>query len=111
MYVFIYVFHASWLNDTDLKFSTHTTLDHILKWGLVFFEKVNLTAAHLEKLPRHVDFPHVSSIALFFFWSIAQEPSVSQLGKENFEVKVAVEVYLIGWFLKIMFKWKFSCIN
>ena len=34
----------------DLKFGTQTPLDHIF-----FF----------EKLPRHVDFPHISSIALF----------------------------------------------
>ena len=32
-----------------------------------FFEKVTLRAVSLEKLLRHVDFPHISEIALFIF--------------------------------------------
>ena len=31
-----------------------------------YFEEIPVTAASLEKLPCHVDFPHISSSALFF---------------------------------------------
>ena len=48
---------------TDLKFGTHTPLEIIYFFS--FFEKVTLRAASLEKLPRHVDFPLISSIGLF----------------------------------------------
>ena len=34
---------------------------------VVWFEKVTPSAARLEKLPCHVDFPHISSIALFVY--------------------------------------------
>ena len=52
-------------NDTDLKLGTHPLLDLIQKWFFFFcfFEKVTLRAASLEKLPCHVDFPHISSIS------------------------------------------------
>ena len=36
-----------------------------LKTVFFFFEKITMKAACLEKLPCHVDFPHISSIALF----------------------------------------------
>ena len=51
--------------DTDLKFGTNTAIDLILKRVFLFFDQIPVTAASLEKLPCHVDFPHISSIALF----------------------------------------------
>ena len=50
---------------TDLKFGTHTPrLDLDLKTVFfLFFRKSD----PVEKLPCHVDFPHISSIALFFY--------------------------------------------
>ena len=48
---------------TDLKYGTHTALEII--YFFLFFEKVTMRAASLEKQPCHVDFPHISSIALF----------------------------------------------
>ena len=53
-------------NDTDLKFGTHTPIDLIEKQVSCFFDQITVTAARLEKLPCHVDFPHIPSIALFF---------------------------------------------
>ena len=36
------------------------------KNGFLFFsKKITATTARLVKLPRHVDFPHISSIALY----------------------------------------------
>ena len=66
------VAHHSWRqtlkfwtkNDTDLKFGKHTPIDLIWKNFFCFFEKISLTDASLEKLPCHVDFTHISSIAL-----------------------------------------------
>ena len=46
-------------NDTDLKFGTHPALEDVQQG---FFSFV----ASLEKLPLHVDFRHLSPIALFF---------------------------------------------
>ena len=54
-------------NDTDLKFGTHTPIDLIKKRAFCFFEKITGTAAGLKKLPCDVDFPHISSISLFYF--------------------------------------------
>ena len=63
MYVFICVTPPGQTkNDTDLKFGTHTPLDR--NFGF-FAKKITLRAASPEKLPCHVDFPHISSIALF----------------------------------------------
>ena len=52
-------------NDTDLKFGTHTPLPHTWKRVFCLPEKVALRAASLEKLPCHMNFPHISSIALY----------------------------------------------
>ena len=54
-------------NDTDLIFGTHTRIDLILKPVFCFAEKIFVTAACLEKLPCHLFFPHISSIALYLF--------------------------------------------
>ena len=54
-------------NDTDLKFGTHAPID--LTEKQVFVEKMTPEAASLEKLPCHVDFPHISLIALSSFFS------------------------------------------
>ena len=55
-------------NDTDLKFGTHTPIDLIYK------------------MPCHVDFLQISSIALYilFFWRRAGEILImKQLGRKN----------------------------
>ena len=54
------------IKDTDLKFGTHTSLDLISKNGF-FFEKITSRATSPEKLPCHVDFPHIFSIAVWYF--------------------------------------------
>ena len=68
--VFVYVFicltsPGPTKNDTDLIFGTHTRIDLILKRVFCFAEKILVTAASLKKLPCHVDFSHISLIALF----------------------------------------------
>ena len=77
MYVFIYVCVYLFIrvtspgqtkNDTDLKFGTHTLLTLSKNGIFVFSKKTTLTAASLKKLPCHVDFPHISSIALFLIF-------------------------------------------
>ena len=59
-------------NNIDLKFGTHTPIDFIQKGFFCFFDEITLTAASLDKLPCHVDFPHISSIALFLIFSQSQ---------------------------------------
>ena len=57
--------------DTDLKFGTHTHFSKPYpKPIFCLFEKVTQGAASLEKLTCHVDFLHISSIALFFSISL-----------------------------------------
>ena len=70
--VFIYVLlcvtpPGQMKKDTDLKFGTHTLIDLIWKRVFCFFDQITVTAANLENLPYHLDFPHISSIALFSF--------------------------------------------
>ena len=73
IFLFSLVIYVCWLlvctgppcqteNDTDLKFGTHAPID--LTEKQVFVEKMTPEAASLEKLPCHVDFPHISLIAL-----------------------------------------------
>ena len=47
----------------------HTIPMTISKTVFCFFEKVTLKAASLKKLPCHGDFPHFSSIDLFYLYS------------------------------------------
>ena len=69
VYVFLFVTPPGQTkNDTDLKFATHPPLDHIWERLFCFFIKVTLRAGSLEKLPCHMDFSHISSIALFRFF-------------------------------------------
>ena len=51
-------------NDTDLKFGTHWP--YLKLFFFCFFGKISVTGTFLEKLPCHVDFPHISSIVLFW---------------------------------------------
>ena len=46
-------------NDTDLKLGTYTP--YLITGLLIFFEKVSVS---LENMPCHLNFPHISSIAL-----------------------------------------------
>ena len=57
-----------WPNERRYRPEIRYTYSHrpYLKTVLCFFEKIAVTAASLEKLPCHGDFPHISSIALFF---------------------------------------------
>ena len=66
----MYLCHASWPNEKRYRPEIWYTYSHnpYLKSGFCFFEKMTLGAASLEKLPRHVVFPHISSIALFIVY-------------------------------------------
>ena len=69
----MYWCHASWPNEKRYRPEICYTYSHwpyLKKKVFCFFEKISLTASSLEKMPCHADFPHISSIALFFyFWS------------------------------------------
>ena len=58
-------------NATDLKFGTHTPIDLSKEWLFIFSKKMTLRVAILEKLPCHVDYPHISSIAMLNFVMVA----------------------------------------
>ena len=51
-------------NDTDLKFGTHTPLDHIQNGFSFFFSKSNPEGRWPKKNLCQMDFQHISSIAL-----------------------------------------------
>ena len=72
-------------NNTDLKFDTHTPIDLIEKRVFCFFEKITVTAAILEKLPCHTDFPRISSIALLslYFQENCNIPTYKKSHDEN----------------------------
>ena len=67
MYLFIYLCHTSGPKENRYRPENW----HInsqwpyLKTVIFFFEKITMRAACLKKLPCHVDFPHISSIAFF----------------------------------------------
>ena len=63
----MYLCHASWPNEKLYRPENRYTYSAgpYLKLVLIcFFEKMILRATSLEKLPCHVDFPHISLIAL-----------------------------------------------
>ena len=67
LYVLMYVTPPDQTkNDTDPQFGTHTPIDHIKKLVFYLFNKIILRTASLEKLTRHVDYPHISSITLMW---------------------------------------------
>ena len=72
MYLCIYLFISRLL--AKRKTIQTSNLAHILQLTLsengffVFLDQIPVTAASLEKLPCHADFPHISSIALLFFY-------------------------------------------
>ena len=74
MCVCLFVSHSL----TKLKTVQTLNLAHILLFTIIqnpFFEKATLGATSLEKLPCHVDFPHISSISLvgiFFFTTVSK---------------------------------------
>ena len=71
MYVFIYLCHASWGNEKRHRpeiWYARSPRPYLKISFLFFSKKVTLRAANLEKLPCHVDFPHISSFALFAFF-------------------------------------------
>ena len=70
MYLCIYVCHASWRNEKRYRpviWYTYSPRPY-LKRVFLLFRKNYPGAARLEKLQFHVDFSHISSIALFDFW-------------------------------------------
>ena len=65
--IFLYVCHVYWPNEKRYRPEIWHTYSHwpYLKVGFLFFDQITGTAASLQKLPCHVDFPHnISSIAL-----------------------------------------------
>ena len=67
IYGCIYAWSGQTKNDTDLEFGTHTPIELIKKWFICFFDQITVMASSLEKLPCHMGFSHISSIALFSF--------------------------------------------
>ena len=68
MYLFIYARHVSWPNEKRYRPQIWHTYSHwpYLKTGFfVFSIKSPWRPLASKKLPCHVDFPHISSIALF----------------------------------------------
>ena len=67
MYLFIYLCHASWQKEKryrpEIRYIRSSRL-HLETGFFCCFEKVTMSVACLEKLPCHVDFSHISSIAL-----------------------------------------------
>ena len=75
VYMWMYVLcHASWPNEKRYRPEIRHTYSHwpYLKRVFGFFEEITLTAASLDKLPCHMDFRHISSIALFLILSQSQ---------------------------------------
>ena len=71
MCIYVFIFVTSWPNEKLSRpeiWYTRSPRRH-LKTGFCFFEKVTLRAESFEKLPCHVDFPHISSITLFYLYS------------------------------------------
>ena len=68
IYLFVYVCHASWSNEKRYRLEIWYIYSQgpYLKTG--FFKKISVTATSFEKLTRHVDFPHISSIVLLLFF-------------------------------------------
>ena len=60
--VFMYLCHASW---SIKNWHTYSHWPYI-KMGFLFFKKISVTAGSLQQiLPCHMEFPHISSIALY----------------------------------------------
>ena len=65
-FLFVYFCHASWPNDKQYWLEIRCTYSPRPYLNTVFFsKKMTLRATSPEKLPGHVNFPHISSIALF----------------------------------------------
>ena len=87
---FVYVFIHLCVSRLLAKLNTiqNWNLAHILpltlseNWFFRFFDQITVTAASLKKLPCHVDFPHISSIALFFTFP-ATKKHVPETLREN----------------------------
>ena len=67
-YICVCFCHTPWPDEKRYRPDIWHTCSH---WPYLktvffyFFDQITVTAASLEKLPCHVDFPHTSSIALF----------------------------------------------
>ena len=69
VYLCVYVCRVSWPNEKRYRPKIRPTYSHrpYLKRVFYFFVKITVTAASLEKLPCHVDFPISSQLPCFFF--------------------------------------------
>ena len=67
MYLCMYMWHALVKRRTIQTWNLVLIQTSYKNSHVVWFEKVTPSAARLEKLPCHVDFPHISSIALFVY--------------------------------------------
>ena len=68
-------------------------------------ENMTLRAASLEKLPCHVDFPHISAIALFFsLFLIFKKMLRSDGNKQNMFFKSLV-IFESGYEINFCQKW------
>ena len=61
--VCIYVCHVSWPNEKRYRpeiWHTYSHWPYLKTFFFCFFDQITVTTASLEKLPCHVDFPHIS---------------------------------------------------
>ena len=60
---------------------TYPHIPYLKKAFFCFLEKITVTATSHEKLPCQVDFPHIFSIALFFLKVILKAASLEKLSR------------------------------
>ena len=91
IYLCIHVCHVSWPNEKRYTPDIWRTYSHWPYLKTFFFEKISETAASLKKLPCHVDFSHIFSIALF---------AIFRFFNRDFEA-LAFKIFELGFRIRI----------
>ena len=91
LYLCIHVCHVSWPNEKRYTPEIWRTYSHWPYLKTFFFEKISETAASLKKLPCHVDFSHIFSIALF---------AIFRFFNRDFEA-LAFKIFELGFRIRI----------
>ena len=117
VYVCMYVlYHASWPNEKQYRPEIRHSYSHwlYLKRVFCFLEEITPTAASLDKLPCHVDFPHISSNALFLIFSQSQanfqvfvRSFPSPFSREQLQSELIFIINNIS--VSLCWKWRYSC--
>ena len=85
------------------------TVKASLKTGFCFFEKIHVTTGSIEKLPFHVDFPYISSIALFKIYSVSHKRAQSSRFPTKNSLADNIKYILDSRFL--VYNWEFNCVG